>query len=294
MNSKRETVEQAIRDLRDHQKNLEMAYNQYLDNELEDYVEVMDKFYDERVNIATNLFKDFSMKPRPEGTLYRRPESTPPFKSGDFRSTRGKKPLPYPMIIGRATKRMSGVPRLIARIDHFIEQLETKLSNRKDLQEKLSMQLTEAKLKHMILEAMHKSKSYEKLKSLMSTKEGYIQAESLYEMLRDTFDEEEQMHMDIFFEPLILARERKNLVQKYQEAYDVFQNASAEDKEQAFYDMEEAEIVMDKKNDEFGESFVKMKSHVKNNRSISPREFDEVVLEATWEIVTGFELPPKK
>ena len=58
--------------------------------------------------------------------------------------------------------------------------------------------------------------------------------------------------------------------------------------------MEEAEIVMDKKNDEFGESFVKMKSHVKNNRSISPREFDEVVLEATWEIVTGFELPPKK
>ena len=154
MNSKRETVEQAIRDLRDHQEHLEIAYNQYLDNELEDYVEVMDKFYDERVNIATNLFKDFSMKPRPEGTLYRRPESSPPFKSGDFRSSRGKKPLPYPMIIGRATKRMSGVPRLIARIDHFIKQLDAKLKNRKDLQESSPFQLTEAKLKQIILEVM--------------------------------------------------------------------------------------------------------------------------------------------
>ena len=149
-----ETVEQAIRDLRDHQEHLEMAYNQYLDNNLEDYVEVMNKFYDERVNIATNLFKDFSMKPRPEGTLYHRPESTPPFKSREFRSSDGKKSLPYPMIIGQATKRMSGVPRTIARIDRFIKQLDTKLKNRKDLQKNNPSQLSEAKLKQIILEVI--------------------------------------------------------------------------------------------------------------------------------------------
>ena len=61
------------------------------------------------------------------------------------------------------------------------------------------MKLTEEKLKQMILESMQRSKNYEKLKSLMMTKEGLLQAESLYEMLRDTFDDEEQMHMDILF-----------------------------------------------------------------------------------------------
>ena len=64
------------------------------------------------------------------------------------------------------------------------------------------MKLTEVKLKQMILEAIHRSKNYEKLKSLMTTKEGVLQAESLYETLRDTFDDEEQMHMDILFAPL--------------------------------------------------------------------------------------------
>ena len=49
----------------------------------------------------------------------------------------------------------------------------------------------------MILETMQRSANYEKLKSLMVTSEGYLQAESLYEMLRDTFDEEEQMQMVI-------------------------------------------------------------------------------------------------
>lgn len=80
------------------------------------------------------------------------------------------------------------------------------------------MKLTEAKLKQMILETMKRSANYEKLRTLMGTTEGYFQAESLYEMLRGTFDEEEQMHMDIFFKPLILARERKKLEQKYNEA----------------------------------------------------------------------------
>ena len=60
------------------------------------------------------------------------------------------------------------------------------------------MKLTEAKLKQMILETMQRSANYEKLRILMGTTEGYCQAESLYEMVRETFDEEEQMHMDIF------------------------------------------------------------------------------------------------
>ena len=162
------------------------------------------------------------------------------------------------------------------------------------------MKLTEAKLKQMILEAMGRSAHYEKLKTLMSTKEGYVQAESLYEMLRDTFDIEEQKHMDIFFEPLILARERKKLQDKYQEAYadfkaleQAFHYDGDEDydaMEKAFYQMEEAEIAMDEKNQEFGKSFVKMKSHVKNNPSVSPDNFPRVVTEASFKIMTGTEL----
>ena len=77
------------------------------------------------------------------------------------------------------------------------------------------MKLTETKLKQMILETMQRSANYEKLKTLMVTSEGYIQAESLYEMLRDTFDEEEQMQMDILFAPLGLAREREELRERY-------------------------------------------------------------------------------
>ena len=80
------------------------------------------------------------------------------------------------------------------------------------------MKLTEAKLKQMILETMQRSANYEKLKSLMVTSEGYLQAESLYEMLRDTFDEEEQMQMDIFFNPLLIMRERIKLEEKYNQA----------------------------------------------------------------------------
>ena len=44
------------------------------------------------------------------------------------------------------------------------------------------MKLTKAKLKQLILETMQRSANYEKLKSLMVTSEGYLQAESLYEM----------------------------------------------------------------------------------------------------------------
>jgi len=156
MNSKRETVKQAIRDLELHKEHLEEAYNLWLSGELEDHYDIMDDFYDERVNIASNLFKGLKMSPRPNSRYYD-PNLSPIFKAGDFRSNRGKRPLSYPTIIGRATKRIVMVPKLIFRIDLFIKQLETKLSNRKDLQESSPFQLTEAKLKQMILEAIKNS-----------------------------------------------------------------------------------------------------------------------------------------
>ena len=153
MNPKRQVVEQAIRDLRDHQKDLDAVYNSWMSGEAEDHYDIMDDFYDERVNIANNLFKDLNMSPRPNSRYYDLNPS-PIFKAGDFRSNRGKRPLPYPTIIGRATKRIVMVPKLIFRIDLFIKQLETKLANRKDLQESSSFQLTEEKLKQMILDEM--------------------------------------------------------------------------------------------------------------------------------------------
>ena len=140
MNSKRETVEQAIRDLELHKEDLKMVYSSWLSDELEDHRQTMEDLYDERVKITNNLFTG----------------QTPVFKPEDFRSNRGKKPLRYPLIIGKATKKIVRVPRLISRIDLFIKQLETKLSNRKDLQESSPFQLTEAKLKQMILEALEK------------------------------------------------------------------------------------------------------------------------------------------
>ena len=162
------------------------------------------------------------------------------------------------------------------------------------------MKLTEAQLKQMILEAMGRSAHYEKLKTLMSTKEGYVQAESLYEMLRDTFDVEEQKHMDIFFEPLILARERKKLQDKYQEAYADFKakeetfhyqdDSYYESLEQAFAKMDEIEAAQKEKDKEWGQSYVRMNRHTKKHPLESPHELPKVVTEACWEIMTGTEL----
>ena len=162
------------------------------------------------------------------------------------------------------------------------------------------MKLTESRLKQMILEAMYLSENYEKLKTLMETKGGYVQAESLYEMLRDTFDVEEQKHMDIFFEPLILARERKELTDKYQEAYADFKakeevfhyqdDSYYESLEEAFAKMDKIEAAQKEKDKEWGRSYVRMNHHTKKHPSESPHELPKVVTEACWEIMTGAEL----
>tara|TARA_R110001592_G_scaffold72792_2_gene222416 strand:+ start:8832 stop:9779 length:948 start_codon:yes stop_codon:yes gene_type:complete len=141
MNPKRQVIEQAIRDLELHKEDLKMVYNSWLSDELEDHRQTMEDLYDERVKITNNLFTG----------------QTPVLKPEDFRSNRGKKPLRYPLIIGKATKRIVRVPRLISRIDLFIRQLKRKMKTRKDLQESSPFQLTEAKLKQMILEALKDS-----------------------------------------------------------------------------------------------------------------------------------------
>jgi len=162
------------------------------------------------------------------------------------------------------------------------------------------MKLTTKILKQLILESMGQSQHYEKLKTLMITKEGYIQAESLYEMLRDTFSDEEQMHLDIFFEPLILARERKELTDKYQEAYADFKakeevfhyqdDSYYESLQEAFAKMDKIEAAQKEKDKEWGRSYVRMNHHTKKHPSESPHELPKVVTEACWKIMTGTEL----
>ena len=160
------------------------------------------------------------------------------------------------------------------------------------------MKLTEAKLKQMILEAMGRSKNYEKLKTLMSTKEGYLQADSLYDMIRGTFDEDEQMHMDILFKPLILARERKTADDRYKEAYANFEalegGGDYDAMQKAFEEMDAAELAAAEKDKEWGESYLAMSSHIRENPSENPLEstddFRRVVMEACYKVLTGTEL----
>lgn len=152
----------------------------------------------------------------------------------------------------------------------------------------------------MIAEALQRSKNYEKLKNLMTTVSGLMQAESLYGMLRATFDNEEQRHMDIFFEPLHLAGERKKLKDKYHEAYANFKakgdNSQNQDDtdyealEQAFVQMDEAAFALQEKDKEWEDSLVKLKSHLDKHPSEAPNKFDEVVVDACWQIMVGTEL----
>ena len=158
------------------------------------------------------------------------------------------------------------------------------------------MKLTESKLKQMIFEALQGSENYEKLKILMTTKEGYIQAESLYEVIRDTFSDEEQMHMDIFFEPLILCRRERQLDQKYKEVYEEYKakkQASQHEgdndyiaMQKAFAEMQAMRAQSVKQDRERMQSFNRLKSHLRKYPypESPPLFFEEIVMETCWEI----------
>ena len=74
------------------------------------------------------------------------------------------------------------------------------------------MKLTEAKLKQLIRESMGLSQNYNKLKSLMDTEEGFLQAQSLFEMTEDTFDPKERDYLRTYFDTIDLAKEVRALM----------------------------------------------------------------------------------
>ena len=163
MNPKRQVVEQAIADLREHQQALKIMSKQYTSSVYDPEVEnLMAELYYERVNIANRLFvvtqSSGIQLPSPNSRYYD-PNPSPVFNVEDFQDFRRNKPLSYPVIIGNLTKYLHHVDYTILTVDRFIEQLERKLKRRKDLQESNLFQLTEAKLKQMILEAMVFSRS---------------------------------------------------------------------------------------------------------------------------------------
>ena len=169
------------------------------------------------------------------------------------------------------------------------------------------MKLTEAKLKQMILETMQRSANYEKLKTLMVTSEGYLQAESLYEMLRDTFDEQEQMQMDIFFKPLFLMRERIKLEEKYVQAKEEYEkfyemafvdNRATAEEDNILHDLfrqvDLAEAELMDKNDELHRSYDILESNVERHPTEAPEDMMTVVSDALWITLTGSPRPKSR
>ena len=160
MNPKRQVIEQAIMDLEENKETVRQIYEDWLNSGSEtDYLnfaphaDAMHKARKERINIAVRIFSDYkdgsTLKPivgDPNEQYYVQ-NPTPVFKVGDFG-------LSGPIITGYSTMSLDYAPRTIKRIDKFIDQLKMKLKRRKDLQESSPFQLTEAKLKQMILEAL--------------------------------------------------------------------------------------------------------------------------------------------
>ena len=165
MNTKRETVERAIEDLEKNlgdlkkvQKELDSAFprsrrsSDFIQRDMEDTMkDRMMQLFRERANIANRLFRDYPTS-YPNDNYYD-PNPTPVFNMGDFasRDAPGKQNR-YPIIVGASTKSESRIDSTIRRVETFINQLKRKLSRRKDLQESNPFQLTESKLKQMILE----------------------------------------------------------------------------------------------------------------------------------------------
>ena len=98
------------------------------------------------------------------------------------------------------------------------------------------MKLTETKLKQMILEAMSQSEDYYmKLRSLLTTEGGYLQADSLFEMVKDQLNTKHRYSMLTLLEPLHIGKEIHQAIQRTDEAYERYTQAyeSFEDPRQA-------------------------------------------------------------
>jgi len=158
MNPKRQVIEQAIMDLEENIKTMKQIYHEYLKkkkstppDQLEEFHEAMRETFYERENIANRLFHDWT-RANPNSAYYD-PNPTPVFYVADFHRTMRKgKPRSFPIIVASSGKRAENGALNILNIKKFIEQLKRKLKARKDLQESSPFQLTEAKLKEMILD----------------------------------------------------------------------------------------------------------------------------------------------
>tara|TARA_R100000388_G_C7239904_1_gene160517 strand:+ start:396 stop:1226 length:831 start_codon:yes stop_codon:yes gene_type:complete len=170
MNPKTQVIEQAIMDLEENREMVSQIYNEYRETKqgpgyykkVEELDAAMEKAREERTNIAVRLFRDYvdyqgnPVVGNPNEAFYD-PNPTPIFSVGDFHRGRpGGRHFPrtMPAITGARTKHAQTGRSTLKRIDKFIEQLKYKMKKRKDLQESNLFQLTEAKLKQMILDEM--------------------------------------------------------------------------------------------------------------------------------------------
>ena len=152
MNPKRDAVEQAIADLKNQLEKLRLISKDFTPSIYDPPVEkALKDLYKERIDIANSIF-DLTPLGRISRSLV--PNPSPIFSIEDFYDPQRNKPLSYPIILDNLTKSTYYIDYTISIIDGFIEQLERKLKNRKDLQVSDSFQLTEAKLKQMILESL--------------------------------------------------------------------------------------------------------------------------------------------
>ena len=149
MSPKRQVIEQAIMELEENKEVVRQIYEGWLDAgdeaNFQIYIDAMDKARNERKNIAARIFKDFTSSEPNE--RYYDPNPTPVLKISDFGRS-------YPSITGWSTTSIGNARRTVRRIDKFIGQLKRKMRTRKDLQESSPFQLTEVKLKQMILDEM--------------------------------------------------------------------------------------------------------------------------------------------
>ena len=119
------------------------------------------------------------------------------------------------------------------------------------------MKLTEAKLKQMILEAMSQSEDYYmKLRSLLTTEGGYLQADSLFEMVKDQLNTKHRYSMLTLLEPLHIGKEIHQAIQRaneaderYTQAYEAYgdpeqaSNDQLNQTEKAYEELQDAEYI---------------------------------------------------
>jgi|GEM_PF-4303718 hypothetical protein len=165
MNPKRQVIEQAIMDLEENREVVRQVYEEWANmsqNPGPDYYQrvdeldaAMQKARDERKNIAVRIFHSWvpGIQLSHPNEKYYDPNPTPIFSVGDFHRGPGI-PRTIPAITGALSNHARNGEKILRRIDKFIKQLKDKMKRRKDLQENNLFQLTEAKLKQMIVEAI--------------------------------------------------------------------------------------------------------------------------------------------